>query len=90
MSTSIEDLSKQLDALSTEICRPNLDCELWTHKHIAEYLSVSPGYAQKRIVTVNGFPRAIRVAADTGGGKIGRRWIAKEVKAWALKQRESA
>ncbi|NDF11525.1 MAG: hypothetical protein EB060_01745 [Proteobacteria bacterium] len=55
--------------------------ELWTAQDIADYVSLKKKTVQNSIITKPTFPAPVLLA--TGG----KRWKAKEVKAWQEKQR---
>lgn len=66
--------------LLTRLNSPAED-SLWRPDEIALYMNISKKSVQSHVVTKPGFPRP--VILPTGG----RRWVAKEVKAWALRHR---
>ncbi len=60
--------------------------DIWAVDDIARYLRLSRSSVQSRVTCRKDFPRAVRIPTDSGMG--GRRWYAKEVKNWLLKNRE--
>ena len=60
--------------------------EIWAAEDIARYLRLSRSSVQSRVICRKDFPRAVRIPTESGMG--GRRWYAKEVKHWLLKNRE--
>lgn len=67
-------LSKHRDAVP-------LEHALWSTKEIGEYLQRPAQVVRERVVTVPGFPEAIRLP-NFGGGKSHPRWRAIEVIQW--------
>lgn len=63
------------------------DDDLWTADDVAAYLKLSKSTVQQRIIGKVGFPRPVILptAHDSSGG--GKRYLAKEVKAWTLRHR---
>lgn len=57
------------------------DGDLWEAEHIADHMKLSKKSVQNKVLKMPGFPSSI--VLPTGG----RRWVAKEVKAWALRRR---
>lgn len=57
------------------------DDDLWEAEQIANYMKLSKKSVQNGILKTSGFPSCI--VLPTGG----RRWVAKEVKAWAMRRR---
>lgn len=57
------------------------DDDLWEAEQIADYMKLSKKSVQNGVLSASGFPSS--VVLPTGG----RRWVAKEVKAWALRRR---
>lgn len=66
----------------------NNNDSLWDADDIARYMKLSKSTVQSRIICKSNFPRALRMPTSDNGG--GRRWLAKEVKAWAMRHREPA
>ncbi len=60
--------------------------DLWAASDIARYMRLSTSSIQSRVICRKDFPRAVRIPTDSGMG--GRRWYAKEVKSWVLRNRE--
>lgn len=60
--------------------------DLWTKKHIASYLDLSPATVQQRIIKRDDFPRAVIIPSTEDGGT--KRWKKEEVMRWATKRRE--
>lgn len=75
-----------LQGILDELRRSRFD-DIWTAHEIADYLKTSLGSVQARVVTHPTFPAPIRLPTTKNGGT--RRWIAKEVKAWALKHKSA-
>jgi hypothetical protein len=71
-----------LDAIKTQ--RKEED-SLWSAEKIAQYLMLKKTYVQSHVITHPAFPKA--VSLPTGNLRGCRRWIPKEVKAWALRWR---
>lgn len=65
-----------------------LGVQLWTCKGIAAYLQRSTSVVQERVVTLPGFPRAIRLPTQRPGVKGQPLWKAAEVIAWAESHKE--
>ncbi|MFJ9531225.1 hypothetical protein [Herbaspirillum sp. NPDC101396] len=64
-----------------------LSVQLWDGKAIAGYLHRTPNVVMERVVTLNGFPKPIRLPA--GDASRGRPlWKATEVIAWAESHQE--
>lgn len=55
--------------------------DLWGPEEIGAYMKVGKGSVWNKVLNTPGFPTA--VVLPTGG----RRWVAKEIKAWVLKRR---
>lgn len=78
----VESTTTILSAILNELRRQRAqEDDLWEAEHIAEYLKLSKKSVQNTILNVPGFPSS--VVLPTGG----RRWIAKEIKAWAIRRR---
>lgn len=74
-------------AVSSRVCAVPLDIELWTIRHIAAYLHRTEKVTSERIVTLVGFPQAIRL--PTPNGSRGQpMWRAAEVVDWVEKHKE--
>lgn len=58
-----------------------LEVALWSTKEIGEYLQRPAQVVRERIVTLPGFPEAIRLP-NGAGGRCFPRWKAAEVIAW--------
>jgi hypothetical protein len=68
-----------------ELRQGRVQDDLWSAGDIAAYLKLKKSTVQSRLLCLPHFPKPVTIpTTDEGGGK---RWIAKEVKAWALKQR---
>lgn len=76
-------IEKLVEALSERL-NPR---ELWTVKHIAEYLHRNEKVTSERIVTLPGFPQAIRLPTAKGS-KGFPMWKSAEVVAWVEKHQE--
>lgn len=59
----------------------SLDTELWEIGQIATFLGLTKGTVSSSIVSDDTFPEPIILPTN------GKRWIAKEVRGWALKRR---
>lgn len=59
------------------------DDDLWEAEQIAAYMKLKKKSVQTAVLPTPGFPTPIIV--PTGG----RRWVAKEIKAWVMKNRHS-
>lgn len=57
------------------------DDDLWEAQQIAEHMKLGKGSVQSHVLSSPGFPTPVML--PTGG----RRWVAKEVKAWLLRRR---
>lgn len=57
------------------------DDDLWEAEQIAGYLKLKKHSVQSHVLNSAGFPSSVTL--PTGG----RRWVAKEIKAWALRRR---
>lgn len=57
------------------------DDDLWEAEHIANYMKLSKKSVQNSVLKSPSFPGGL--VLPTGG----RRWVAKEVKAWVLHRR---
>ncbi len=79
--------SEMIDQIVSALAERINPRELWTIKHIASYLNRSEKVVSERVVTIAGFPQAIRLPT-----KDGRRgfpmWKACEVVAWVEKFQE--
>lgn len=74
-----------LGAILAELQRQRVHDDLWTAEDVAAYLKLSKSRVQARVVCNANFPRPVVIpTTDDGGGK---RWVAKEVRAWALRHR---
>lgn len=75
------------DAVAARVGSVPLDIELWTTKHIASYLHRTEKVTSDRIVTLVGFPHAIRLPTKDGG-RGNPMWRAAEVVQWVEKHKE--
>ena len=75
------------EAVSSRVSAVPLDIELWTTKHIAAYLHRTEKVTSERIVTLVGFPHAIRLPTKDGG-RGNPMWRAAEVVEWVAKHKE--
>lgn len=64
-----------------------IDVDLWGTAEVAAYLKLASKVVSERIVTLPGFPQAIRLPCK-GGGRGHPRWKAIEVIAWVEKHQE--
>lgn len=64
------------------------DDDLWDAGDIARHTRLTKASVQSTLIRKEGFPRAVRLQT-TKNGLGGRRWVAKEVKAWLLRFREA-
>ena len=71
-----------LDAIKTQ---RKEDDSLWSADKSADYLGFKKTYVQQAIITHPAFPKPVTL--PTGELRGSRRWIPKEVKAWALRWR---
>jgi len=77
-----------IEALIVAMHENNLSNDtLWDMKAIGKYMRLSVSTVQQRVITTNGFPRAIKLPTTNNGGQ--RRWKPTEIKAWADRHRES-
>lgn len=77
-----ESVPHLLSAMLEEMRKARVrDDELWEAQHIADFLKLSKNTVQGKILDKNGFPGP--VILPTGG----RRWVAKEVRAWAMRHK---
>ena len=77
-----------LEGILTELRRARVSDDLWTVDDIAAYLKKNRRTVQNSVLKFSGFPLAVRVPSENGG-KSNPLWVAKEVKAWALRFKES-
>jgi len=76
------------DAVASLLSRSSRDSdELWTAEQCAEYLQVQKGTFADKMCHQRGVPSAI-VLGD--GPKAQRRWVAREIKEWAARRRQSS
>ena len=61
---------------------------LWTAEDVARYLGRTKATVLKQDQYIVGFPRPIRLPTEKGRGH--PRWVPKEIREWALEQRETA
>lgn len=81
-------MSETLKAILKELQAQNhLKGELWDTTDIARYLKLAKSTVQTRILRHPEFPPALRLPTSARG-QGGRRWLAEEVKRWAMKHRE--
>ncbi len=77
-----QEISQGLAAILAELKKQrHADDDLWSTEEIADFLKLSKQSVQAHILGKGGFPEAIILPSN------GRRWIAKEVKSWAVKRR---
>lgn len=81
MEHTQENPTQILNAILGELRRQRVADDLWSADDIADYLGLAKNTVQGRTVKTNGFPRPVML--PTGG----KRWVAKEVRAWAMRQR---
>lgn len=82
MEITQESVPQLLSAMLEEMRRARArDDDLWDSGLIADFLKLGKNTVQGKILDKNGFPAP--VILPTGG----RRWIAKEVRAWALRKK---
>lgn len=78
---------KLLAEILREIKRNQLPhTELWKADEIAQFLKLSKASVQSRTLRRPDFPRPVRIPSENGLG--GKRWYAREVKAWLQKNRD--
>lgn len=71
-----------LSGILSELRRQSAkDSDLWEIGEVADYLRLKKKSIYNSILKSESFPKPIILPSD------GRRWVAKEVKAWALNQR---
>lgn len=75
-----------LHEILAELRRQRIGDDLWKADDIADYLKLSLATVRNRVVTNPTFPAAVTIPTTEEGGS--RRWVAKEVKAWATKWRQ--
>ena len=80
-------VSTMLHNILCELQKQRIPDDLWTAEDVAVYLRLSVGTVRNRVLSHCTFPRAVRIPTTDDGGS--RRWPAKEVRAWALRHRES-
>jgi len=85
METTELKTSELLSQILIEIRNSSKNNRLWDANDIAEYLKLSKGTVQNRIVCKVSFPDPIRIL--TYSGKTNPRWEPAEVKAWVKKFR---
>lgn len=77
-----QEISQGLLAILSELKKKrSMDGELWCADEIADFLKLSKQGVQSHILGKDGFPEPIILPSN------GRRWVAKEVRAWAMKRR---
>jgi len=77
-----------INALITAMHENDLSNDtLWDMKAIGKYMRLSVSTVQQRVVTIQGFPRAIKLPTTDNGGQ--RRWQPAEIKAWAGRHKEA-
>lgn len=64
-----------------ELRKQRVGDDLWGAEEIADFLKIGKKSVQSHILGSDGFPENITLPSG------GRRWLAKEVKAWAIKRR---
>lgn len=87
--TSTENIAESTLAVLADI-RASLqsqaaDGRLWSLEDLAWYFSASKDQVRKRVVTARGFPNPVKLPTTDNGGH--PRWVPREVKAWAERQR---
>lgn len=76
-----------LAEILTEIRRlQGSESEVWRTDDVAKFLKLSKSSVQSRVISRPDFPRAVRIPSENGTG--GKRWYAREVKAWLQKNRD--
>ena len=78
------DIIAQLAAAIADRVQPRvpLDIALWSADDVAVYLGMTTKTVSNHVVTLPGFPQAIRLPSRTGG-RGHPRWKAGDVIAWA-------
>jgi predicted DNA-binding transcriptional regulator AlpA len=61
--------------------------DLWTAEEIGRYMKLKKNSVQNTLLKKPTFPKPIIIPTAKDGGGGGKRWVAKEVKQWALKHR---
>ncbi len=79
-ATSEAELASAISDLIAHLPR-SLDNDLWDADDIAQHMRLSKRSVQSHVLTAQGFPNPCII--PTGG----KRWVAKEVKAWVLRHR---
>lgn len=77
---TIDNMPSILQSLQALLRREHAD-DLWAAAQIADYLKLSKSSVHSHILKAPAFPAP--VVLPTGG----KRWVAKEIRAWALKHR---
>lgn len=83
----MDDLNRLLDALDRLSPRIPITVDLWSVREIAAYLKRSEAVVRERIVTLPGFPQAIRLPSQ-GNGRGQPLWKARQVIEWVEKHQE--
>ena len=77
-----------LEGILTELRRARVSDDLWTVDDIGAYLKRAPKTVYNKVVCLPNFPTAVRL--PSGDSQSSRQlWVAKEVKAWAMRFKES-
>lgn len=79
-----QEVTALLSAMLTEMKRSRVPDDLWTLDDVAVYLKKSRRTVE-RVVADKQFPRRLRLPTSSSGSD--PLWVAKEVRAWALKCR---
>ena len=61
--------------------------ELWALQEVADYLRYPKTTTQQRIICQPDFPSPTKIRTGKDPESGGKRWLAREVRAWALKCR---
>ena len=74
-----EQIASLLEGILSELQSKRMSDDLWTVEDIARYAKKGVPSVRSHLVYTPGFPKPIKTPAN--------RWMAKEVKAWFMKQR---
>ena len=74
---------ERVDDLARQIASRLTPHALWDLAEVAEYLHRSEQHARQWIITLDGFPRPIRIPSGRGAERPRPLWRAKDVIAWA-------
>ncbi|MCA8086974.1 AlpA family transcriptional regulator [Burkholderia cenocepacia] len=74
---------ERLDELARKIASRLTPHALWDLAEVAEYLHRSEQHTRQWVITLDGFPRPVRIPSGKGAERPRPLWRAKDVIAWA-------